>query len=59
VDGDSANMPALKKQRGRRKMEFFAGLDVSLAQTLLIQRRNLKRKFLDIENSIRHSLRPT
>jgi len=24
---------------------------------LLIQRRNLKRKFLDIENSIRHSLK--
>jgi hypothetical protein len=31
--GDSANMPALRKQRGRRKMEYFAGLDVSLAET--------------------------
>jgi hypothetical protein len=26
-------MPALKRQRGRRKIEFFAGLDVSLAET--------------------------
>src|SRR5450432_2878096 len=33
--GDSANMLALKQQRGRRKMELFVGLDVSLAETSL------------------------
>ena len=31
--GDSASMPALKKQRGRQKMEFLAGLDILLAET--------------------------
>lgn len=46
-------------------MEFFSGLEVSMERTvssyrlrlLLSKRRNLKRKVLNLENTIRHSLK--
>ena len=42
---------------GKIIKECKAATDPAAMRLLLIQRRNLKRKFLDLENTIRHSLK--